>query len=410
MSEISGYYDIGVDLRRRLNEPAPGRVQLLTGPRQVGKTTLLLEIAGEWGEQALYLAADAPEAALPGWWEQQWQRAARLAQGGTALLLLDEVQYLPDWARRLKAEVDRVRRHRLPLHVVVTGSAALGLGAGSRETMAGRFERLVISHWSARDLARTFGFSQEEAVNVVVRLGGFPGSMSLRDGLPRWRAYVRDSIVDPALGRDLLALEAVRKPALLRQVFAICAAHPAEIVSLHKMAGLLAEQGTMTTIAHYLSLLGQAHLVVAVSKFSRGEVRRRAAPSKLIPLSNAFLAAAEEGPLPEAGRDPERWGRWVENACLAFAINRGQTVCYWREEPREVDAVLEGSWGKWVLEVKTGSFTSRDLGGLLEFSRRHRSYRPLVVCGESERNVARAAVVESVTWQEFLWNGVEGVG
>jgi predicted AAA+ superfamily ATPase len=92
----TGYYATREQLRRRLAERAPARVQLLTGPRQVGKTTLLLELAQEWGERAIYLAADTPEAALPGWWEAQWQRATRLAGDGTALLLIDEIHYLPD--------------------------------------------------------------------------------------------------------------------------------------------------------------------------------------------------------------------------------------------------------------------------------------------------------------------------
>ena len=402
-----GYYATSVELRSRLREPAPGRVQLLTGPRQVGKTTLLLELAREWGDRALYLAADAPEAALPGWWEAQWQHAARLADEGTGLMLVDEIQYLPEWSRRLKSEIDRVYRERLSLHVIVSGSAALRLGVGSRETMAGRFERLVLTHWSARDLHQGFGLTRDEAVESVVRLGGFPGGMALRDDLGRWRAYVRDSIIDPAVGRDLLVLEAIRKPSLLRQVFAICIGHPAEIVSLRKIAGLLAERGTMTTLSHYLELLGEAYLVAAVRKFSKAELRRRSSPPKLVPLSNAFIAGGTHGDIPSPAVDPDRWGRLVENACLAFAINSGQTVHYWREDPLELDAVMEGPWGKWAVEIKTGSVVASDLAGLLEFSRRHPQYRPLVVCDESNLDMARRVGVQCIPWQQFLWSGVE---
>lgn len=399
------YYGTGAELRRRLLEPAPGRLQLLTGPRQVGKTTLLLELAREWGERALYLAADALEAALPGWWELQWQHAARLAGRRPALLLIDEIQYLPDWSRRLKAEMDRVYRERLRLHLVATGSAALKLGVGSRETMAGRFERLTLTHWSAQDLAQGFGISEEAAVEVVVRFGGFPGGMALHSGLPRWRAYIRDSIIDPAVGRDLLALEAIRKPSLLRQVFAVCIGHPTEIVSLQKMSGLLAERGTLTTISHYLELLREAYLVAALRKFSKGELRRRSSPAKLVPLNNAFITGGTHEDIPSPKRAPERWGRLVENACLAHMVNSGQTVHYWREEPLEVDAVTEGAWGKWAIEIKTGSFTAGELAGLLEFSKRFRSYRPLVVCDERDAGMARRAGIESVSWQQFLWSG-----
>lgn len=402
-----GYFTTRDELRQRLGESAPGRLQLLTGPRQVGKTTLLLELAREWGARALYLAADAPEAALPGWWELQWQRAVALASQQTAVLLIDEIQYLPNWSRRLKAEMDRVHREQLPLQVVVTGSAALQIGVGSRETMAGRFERLTLTHWSAQDLAQGFGLSQAESVQLVVQLGGFPGGMALRGDLPRWRAYIQDSIIAPAVGRDLLALEIIRKPALLRQVFAICIGHPTEIISLQKIAGQLAERGAMTTIAHYLELLGEAYLVAALRKYSHGELRRRASPPKLVPLNNAFLTAS--GEMAADGISPERWGRLVENACLAFAVNRGQTVHYWREDPLEVDAVIEGTWGKWAVEIKTGTFTSSDLAGLLEFSRRYPQYQPLVVCDASVLGAAARIGVKAISWQQFLWSGVEAV-
>lgn len=405
----NSYYGAAAELHQRLKEPAPGRLQLLTGPRQVGKTTLMLALAKEWGERALYLALDSPEAEQPGWWELQWQRATERAARKATLLLLDEVQYLPDWSRRLKAEWDRVQRRRLPLHIVATGSAALRLDSGSRETMAGRFERLTLSHWPARDLAKAFNLAKQEAISLIVRLGGFPGTIPLRHDLPRWRAYVRDSILAPALGRDLLTLRTVRKPALLRQVFAICAGHPSEIVALHKLAGLLTEQGALATVAHYLELLQEAYLVAPVRKFSTRELRRRASPPKLVPLNNALISASrqEDPPTPS---DPAAWGRLVENACLAFAINAGQEVHYWREEPLEVDAVLSGSWGKWALEIKTGPYQSRDLAALLEFHRRHPDHHPLVICDPQATEPARRLGVATISWGEFLWRGAEGVG
>lgn len=210
-------------LHRRLAEAAPGRIQLVTGPRQVGKTTLLLELAAELGERATYIAADGPEAALPGFWERLWNRAEETAtsQRGTNVVLIDEVQHLARWAERLKAEWDRLRRKRLPVHVVATGSSALRLASGSKESLAGRFECLTLAHWSASALARTFNLAPDAAAELVVRMGAYPGAMELRNDMPRQAAYVRDAIVGPAIGRDILALAAVRRLALLRQVFAV---------------------------------------------------------------------------------------------------------------------------------------------------------------------------------------------
>lgn len=406
MALATGYYATRDRLRQRLTEPAPGRVQFLTGPRQVGKTTLLLELAQEWGERAIYLAADAPETALSGWWEAQWRRARQRAATGKAVLLLDEVQYLPGWSRLVKAAVDQVHREHLPLHLVVTGSAALALGSNARETMAGRYERLALRQWQPQDLAQAFLLSREQAVETYVRFGSFPGAMPFLSDLPRWQAYLRDSIVEPAVGRDLLALEQVRKPALLRQIFAVCVGHPAEILSLAKIAGALTDPGTLETIAHYLSLLEEAYLVAPVRKFSTRELRRRASPAKVVPLSNALLHAGPAAAPPAPGHDPESWGRWVENACLAFAVGSEQTVHYWRQEPLEVDAVISGSWGQWAIEIKTGAYSVRDLAGLLEFCRRYPTYQPLVLGDPSHLDIARSLGVEARSWVDYLWAGM----
>ncbi len=393
-------------LAERLAEPAPGRIQLLTGPRQVGKTTLLLDLARQRGVSVLYAAADAPEAALPGYWERLWQQAEDLARHhGSAVLLLDEIQHLHDWSTRLKAAWDAVRRRGTPLHVVASGSSALRLGAGAHERMTGRFERLTLAHWQASDLAATFGLEPGDAARALLREGAYPGAVPLRADAARWQAYLRDAIIEPALGRDLLALGVIRKPALLRQVFAAAVTSPCQIVSLQKLQGTLQDRGALETIADYLHLLEEAYLVAPLEKYSRRGARRRAAPPKLLVLSNALLAASDPRGAPDPNAEPARFGAWVENACLAYAWNAGQRVAYWREEPLEVDAVLEGSWGAWAIEVKTGRFGTRDLAGLLEFTRRHPRYRPLVVGDPTSRETALRAGAAWTSWGRFLLSG-----
>ena len=394
----------------RLRETAPGRIQLLTGPRQVGKTTLLLEIAAQFGDRAVYAAGDEPDAALPGFWERCWADAERRTQHGTAVLLLDEVHHLSDWAARLKGQWDRARRKRLPIHVVVTGSSALRVATGSRESLAGRFERLTLSHWPAAALATAFHLSPHKAALSLVRFGSYPGAVALNDDPARWRAYVRDAIIEPAIGRDVLALGAVRRPALLRQVFAVAAGSPAQIVSLQKLQAQLQDSGALETIAHYLALLQDAYLVAPLKRFSARAARRRAAPPKLVTLNNALLSAMNPDGAPDPAREPERFGFWVENACLAFAINQGQSVSYWREEPLEIDAVFEGSWGKWAVEVKTGQFNAQALRGLLEFSRRNPAFTPLVISAPGDEEIARRHGLLSISWEDFLVSGPPQAG
>jgi predicted AAA+ superfamily ATPase len=396
-------------LAKRLAEPAPSRIQLLAGPRQVGKTTLLLELAKNLGELAIYAAADGPAAALPGFLERIFIRAEQVALAKPkAVVLLDEAHMLGDWASRLKGEWDRIRRRKLPIQIVATGSSALHLGAGARESLAGRFERMTLTHWSAMSLATSFDIAPHEAAQTLVRMGAYPGAFPYRNDRTRWLAYVRDSIVEPAIGRDILALAAVRRPALLRQVFGICASSPAQIVSLQKIQGQLQDAGALETIAHYLALLDEAFLVTTLGKHSQKPARRRAAPPKLITLSNALLAAVDPRGAPDPGTEPARFGAWVENACLAHAWNAGQRLSYFREEPLEVDAVLEGSWGRFAIEVKTGPFTAADLRGLSEFTRRHPRYQPLILCDAAAIPTAERLGVAAMQWSQFLLDGLGG--
>ncbi len=405
-----GYVECRELLARRVAEPAPARIQLLTGPRQVGKTTLLLELVDGLGGTAIYAAADGPEAALPGFWERLWIRAEEVAADkGRAVVLLDEAHVLHNWAARLKGEWDRLRRKRRAVNVVATGSSALRLAAGSRESLAGRFERITLAHWSASSMADVFGIPREEAVNLLVRTGSYPGAFNLRGDPVRWSAYVRDAIVEPAIGRDILALASVRKPALLRQVFGVCAFSPAQVVSLQKIQGQLQDAGALETIAHYLALLGEAYLVAALEKFSARPTRRRSAPPKLVTLNNALLAVVDPRGISDPSIEPARFGAWVENACLGHAWNSGQRVTCWREEPFEVDGVLEGSWGRWAIEVKTGAFDTGAVRGLLEFHRRFPDFRPLVVCDAVGQTAVERAGIEAVDWRRFLLIGPPGV-
>lgn len=391
-------------LEQRLAEPAPGRLQFLVGPRQVGKTTLLLALAKAWGAQGLYAAADAPASQLPGWRDRLWAQACDLARRGPAALFLDEIQSQPDWSAWLKGAFDQVLRDQVPLQVVVTGSSALSIGSGSRESMAGRFESIVVHQWGAGDLHELLAVPADQAAQRLVSHGGYPGAVRYWDDEKRWQAYLRDAIVEPAIGRDLLALETVRRPALLRQVVAIACAHPAEIWSLDKISGALTERGALETIAHYLDLLREAFLVAPLQKHAGSVLRRRRSPPKLVALDNALLAGIGGMTPPTPVSDPTRWGRWVENACLAHAVKRGLAVTYWREEPWEADAVFDGDHGRWVVEVKTGPYTATDLRGLAQAATALPGYRPLVLCDAGQEGAGRSAGFTVVPWTDFLWD------
>ena len=394
-------------LLKRLVEKAPSRIQLLVGPRQVGKTTLLLELEKKFQKRSFYIALDNPEASLPGFWERFWARVEEKAQSGkTLIVLLDEVHVLQNWSILLKAKWDWLIKTKLPIHIVATGSSAFKLATESRESLAGRFERLVLTHWSPSFFSKAFDLSSSKAIDLFIKMGAYPGAFQYIKDFPRWKAYVRDAIIEPAIGRDIMVLAPIRRPALLRQVFAICAASPAQIISLQKIVGQLQDTGAIETVSYYLSLLEEAFLIAAISKYSHRELRMRASPPKIVVLSNAFMAATDQSNPPESKIEPDRFGAWVENACLAMAWNAGQKIRYWREEPFEVDAIIEGSWGKWAIEVKTGHVIPNDLQGLFEFTKRYPAFRPLVLCEASEIKNIRHMQIKAMPWQQFLLKGL----
>ena len=401
------YNTIQAMLRAHLTEARRPLIQLLAGPRQVGKTTLLLTLLKEFGEQAAYISFDSPAAEFPGLWERTWAEAqVRVTKRGRAILLLDEIQHLEDWGTRLKGEWDRVVRLNVPLAVVASGSSSFRLTSALHK-LTGRFERLTLGHWPAGEIASVFAIEPAEAAELYVRLGSYPGSMAFRQDRDRFLSYVRDSIVNPSLSRDALASETgIRRPALLRQLLAICAGSPATVVSLNKLQGQMTERGALETLASYLEILDDSFLIAPIRKYAFNEIRSRKAPPKLIALNNALLAALDPQGPPERARDPARFGAWVENACLASARNADQQLYYWREGPLEVDAVVEGSWGRWAIEVKTGGFDSTGLRGLLEFSRRHPMFKPLVLCDEDSCTVAERLGIAALDWRRFLIQGI----
>jgi predicted AAA+ superfamily ATPase len=400
----AGYAGCLATLEERLREPAPGRIQMLVGPRQVGKTTILLWLLDKFAPDSRYVPVDGAETLLPGYWDRFWNRVEGLAENsGPVVVLLDEVQQWAEWAERLKAIWDRHRRRRLAVHIVLTGSSALLLGKGARESLAGRFEKTFLTHWGASAIGQAFEIQPHQAAQESIWWGGYPGAWAMRHTPARWAAYVRDAIIEPVLGRDIVALSNVRKPALMRQIFAVASALPAQNVSLAKLQGSLQSGASLATVADYLMLLEQSFLIASIPKYAEGVARRRKAPPKLVVLNNAILGATAWQELPQKG-DPQ-YGRWVENACLAHAYNSEQQVFYWREGDQEIDLISSGTWGHWAIEIKTGDYAMADLNGLGEFLQRNNRFAGLVVCDSKRQKIAQRAGFDTLPWEDYLLGG-----
>src|SRR5688500_2939774 len=161
-------------LRDRLVE-ARRFIQVVAGPRQVGKTTLVLQVTAELNVPVRYASADEPTLRGPEWVAQQWDAARLEAGGGDGVLVLDEVQKAANWAESVKRLWDEDTRAGRQLRVVLLGSAPLLIQQGLSETLAGRFELLSLTHWSAAEMRDAFGWS----VDQFIFHGGYPGAATL---------------------------------------------------------------------------------------------------------------------------------------------------------------------------------------------------------------------------------------
>lgn len=373
------------DLLERLGEPR-ARIQALVGPRQAGKTTLILQALAEVGAPFHYASADSPTLQSRTWLSQQWEigrlRAregdAERGTAGGAILVLDEVQKVTRWSDVVKELWDEDTQAGIELKVVLLGSAPLLIQSGLGETLAGRFEVLRVPHWSFREMRDAFGWDLDR----YVFFGGYPGAVDLVHDPERWRGYVVDSLVETTISRDILLLTRVDKPALLRRLFDLACAYSGRILSYQKMLGQLQDAGNTTTLAHYLDLLEGAGMVAGVQKFAGDRVRQRASSPKLQVLNNALMSAQSRLTFEEARADPEFWGHLVESAVGAHLHNGGQgtrlELFYWRHRSREVDFVLRAGRKVAALEVKSAT-APRALPGMDAFLRAYPEARSLLI-------------------------------
>lgn len=373
----------GLVLRKRLAEPRRF-IQVVAGPRQTGKTTLVRRVAADAGARFRYASADEPTLRERGWIAEQWE-AARLEAGeagrGGALLVLDEIQKIPGWSETVKRLWDEDTRAKRPLKAVLLGSAPLLIQRGLTESLAGRFEVLRLPHWSFAEMREAFSLSLDQ----YLYFGGYPGAAPLIGEPERWARYIADSLIETTISRDVLLLTRVDKPALLRRLFELGCRYSGQVLSYTKMLGQLQDAGNATTLAHYLDLLAAAGMVTGLQKFAGGAARSRGSIPKLQVLNTALMTAQSGVAFEEARADREFWGRLTESAVGAHLANAAATgICelyYWRERNREVDFVARAGRAVIAIEVKSGR-AREPQPGLDAFAEAFKPKRRLLVGGD----------------------------
>ena len=371
----------GPVLAERLAEPRRF-VQVVAGPRQVGKSTLVQQVTAELGLPLRYVSADEPTLRGADWINQQWE-AARLELGGKdgAVLVLDEIQKIPAWSETVKRLWDEDTRKKRPLKVVLLGSAPLLIAQGLTESLAGRFEVLRLPHWSYAEMRDAFGWS----IDQYLSFGGYPGAAPLIGDPVRWARYIADSLIETSIARDVLLLTRVDKPALLRRLFELACRYSGQILSYTKMLGQLQDAGNTTTLAHYLDLLAGAGMVCGLPKYAGDAARSRGSSPKLQVLNTALMTVTAHMSPEQVQSDREFRGRLVESAVgahLANAAVAGECeLYYWRDRGQEVDFVAKVGARLTTIEVKSGRAPSAH-PGTAAFAAAFKVQRSLLVGGD----------------------------
>ena len=350
-------------LKERILEPRKF-MQVVAGPRQVGKSTLVGQVLEQVSVAHVIEVADGVDAKDSDWIHRIWEaaRATMMIRGiEEFLLVIDEVQKIENWSEMVKREWDADTRNRLNMKVVLLGSSRLLLKKGLTESLAGRYELIRMPHWSLKEMRDAFGVTLDE----YVYFGGYPGPAHMIKDERRWRKYIKDSLVAPAIEKDVIMTSNIYKPALMKQLFELGCSYSAEILSLTKLMGQLQDAGNVTTLAGYLEILDECALLTALQKYANDEARKRGSIPKYQVYNNALLTAYKGRGFVTDRTDTRAWGRWVESAVgahlLSMADELDYNVYYWREPSRnkdendkEVDFIIDNGGEVTAIEIKSG--------------------------------------------------------
>lgn len=364
-------------IETRINEPRRF-IQIVMGPRQTGKTTAVSQALSRFTLPARSVAATFRESDAD-WLRAQWHLARTLItpKSPSALLVIDEVQYVPNWSAVVKTLWDEDARAGIDLRVLLTGSSSTLLQSGMSESLMGRYEIIESPHWFLHECKDAFGMTLDD----FLYFGSYPGAAALRSDERRWVNYVKSSIIEPSISIDVQLLGDVRKPELLRRLFEVGAPYSAEEISYRKLLGQLDDRGNTATIAHYLTLLSRAGLMSGLQKYDPKMLREKSSSPRLMVHNTALMTAMLGRNRRKLRTDPSLHGRLVESAVGAYLINRAQSegfsVYWWRDGNDEVDFVIADEDAVTAIEVKSGRVKSTK--GMQRFILENPGARELVV-------------------------------
>jgi len=351
------------DLKDRIDSDN-GLIQVLIGPRQVGKTTSVLRlIDDDYVQNAHYVSADKVFNSDSSWLLEQWTKA----QKENKILFVDEIQKCENWAEIIKKIFDECKRKKEKFKCVLLGSSSLEIQKGLTESLTGRFQLTRAYHWNYQESHAGYGLNFEE----YLKFGGYPGSYLFKDS-NEWADYVKNSIVGTVIEKDILQYQNVKSPALFRQAFEILIGYPAQEISYTKLLGQIQDRGNVDLVKSYIRLFEGAFLIRALEKFSSKTVKTKSSSPKILPMAPCLYQLSIQ-----ADYDSDERGRAFELLVGLQLVRTNEDLFYWRESQAEVDYVLTRGRKIWAIEVKSGR--SRSKKGLEVFKSKYPSAQLIII-------------------------------
>jgi predicted AAA+ superfamily ATPase len=355
-------------------------IQVVMGPRQVGKSTVVKQVLDDLTIPYQLYSADNVPATNTAWISNCWAAVRSWKENNeldSVVLVIDEIQKITNWSEAVKKEWDTDTFYNCNIKVLLLGSSRVMLEKGLSESLAGRFEEIRMSHWSFKEMKECFGFSLDK----YLFYGGYPGAAKLIEHSDRYEQYIQSAIIEATINKDILMDTPIGKPALLKQTFELAAAYSGNLLSLTKMLGALQDAGNTSTLAGYINLLDESGLLCGLQKYSVDMSRRKASIPKFQVYNNALKMVYTPTTFEQSIMDRKLWGHIVESAIGSYLISQAFIhrfeVFYWREKNNEVDFILRKKGVLVAIEVKSNS--EKHTTGLDKFNEMFKPHKSFIV-------------------------------
>ncbi len=383
-------------LSDRLQEPRKF-IQLVVGPRQIGKTTTVKHVLESLEMPSVYVSADNVYGNEREWLASVWEKARKTARQSPegCVLAIDEIQRISDWTLVVKRHWDADTWDKVNVKVVLIGSARARYFSGLSESLMGRFEEIRMTHWTFSEMREAFGWTLEQ----YIYFGGYPTAADAINDELSWKEAIRSAVVDRTLTRDILEDTRIAKAALMKHTLSAVSARSGEEMSLTKLlTELQGPMGNVMTISSYLALLKESGLAGALEKYEGGKLRCRSSIPKLQVHNNALCAALGAETFSDVRNDADLWHKRVRSAVGAYlaslAYRNGDELFYWRESDAEVDYVLHARSGVLAIQCEGGRRADK---GLEAFGRKFSPNATLIV-GSGGMPLEMFLQTDPLTW------------